>query len=797
MIKANSWSSNLDAYRILQDPQSLTEEPPPIQTICPVQPESMAPPEHHNHRHLVTQEENRGRHLVGSPMRRTRSDVGAHGLTPHQPLLTRSKSDHGLERVATPLAFEVQSVGSEQTASSAEVMTAAGRRHSLLTDYQAAIARPLDLDRVLAAVKLRAAAEIYCKKNNLARLSPRPPRTSAGNQRLDALVNRPVDELISEVQAAPRKFSRTQLTDVAQRHLLAALNIDIDQYKKGVHKAGLYEGLHSVAGRLVSVAAAAVSAGVSEVPGVSKTVTKTVKILSHQLPSSVVNPALTGGLRSVTDVMESFKRVGGLPVLSPQIDKSPDMGKIVKAAREMRGQLDEAVGHFARAHKSDPQALPRLVDAFLALHGVADRQYRRRIGLNRTQTYGKGWGMAVNGVAAIGTVVSTTVPVVGQVAGPAILASTIPLQWGAGYLDERRNKHRYNLRANTKWGDFLKDNAANIHFKDLTVEHISESKLRQSFLTQPEVQIAAIREVYEDTIGELMRRRLEMQKDIDVQREAGRPMRALALKQLRELDAKIDVTKMHADQFESFNMDRWSAIPEDSVIGRCLDDLDNLQKANRRARLRKPGEGAQIVQRYVQAFQGGVSTGTTLPVVDAVASIDSFHVHDSQGHDHGLQPAPLAVAAGTGAAGGAVFTGATGEVRMSKADNKKIMTQLRVDPEVYTADAEHWRFRAGNRDVDLRTSAGYKQHAHTRWDELALVAQALKHGLTSGPEGLKNLAVAKVELRQARASLQSALDALAASGLPHRTPDSARAPTISSMKDQLYDYSEVRRHLGV
>lgn len=225
MIKANSWSSNLNAYRILQEPQSLTEEPPPIQTICPVQPESMAPPEHHNHRHLVTQEENRGRHLVGNPMRRTRSDVGAHGLTPHQPLLTRSKSDHGLERVATPLAFEVQSVGSEQTASSAEVMTAAGRRHSLLTDYQAAIARPLDLDRVLAAVKLRAAAEIYCKKNNLARLSPRPPRTSAGNQRLDALVNRPVDELIAEVQAAPRKFSRTQLTDVAQRHLLAALNI--------------------------------------------------------------------------------------------------------------------------------------------------------------------------------------------------------------------------------------------------------------------------------------------------------------------------------------------------------------------------------------------------------------------------------------------------------------------------------------------------------------------------------------------------------------------------------------------
>ncbi|WP_208619540.1 hypothetical protein [Xanthomonas populi] len=682
---------------------------------------------------------------------------------------------------------------SEQT-SSAEGTTAAARRELLLTDYQAAIARPLDLDRALAAVKLRAAAEIYCEKNNLARFAPRPPRTSAGDQCLKALVNRPVDELIAEVQATPRKFSRTQLTDVAQRHLLAALNIDIALYKKGVHKAGLYEGLHSVAGRAFSVAAAAVSAGVSQVQGVSKAVTKTVKVLSHQLPASMVNPALTGGLRSVTDVKESFKRVGGLPVLAPQIDKSLDMGKIAKAAREMRRQLDEAVENFAHAPENDSPALGRLVEAFLALHGVADRQYRRRIGLNRTQTYSKGWGMAVNGVAAVGTVVSTTVPLVGQVAGPAILASTIPLQWGAGYLDERRNKHRYTLRANTKWGDFLKDDAAKIHFKNLTTEHVSESKLRQSFLTQPQVQIAAIREVYEDAIGQLMRRRAELQKHIDVQCEAGTPMRALALQQ-QELDTEIDVAKMHADQFESFDMDRWRAIPEDSVIGRCLDDLDNLEKANRRARLRKPGEGAQIVQRYVQAFHGGVSMGTALPVVDAIASTDSFYANDSHGNDDGLQPAPLGVAAGTGMAGGAVFTGATGEVRMSKADNKKTMAQLRVDPEVYAADAEDWRFRAGDRDVDLRTSAGYRQHAQTRWDELMRVAQALKHGLTSGPVGLKNLAAAKMELRQARASLQSALDALAASGLQRQTPDPARAPTISSMKDRLYDYQAVRLHL--
>ncbi|WAH66490.1 hypothetical protein [Xanthomonas hortorum] len=670
---------------------------------------------------------------------------------------------------------------SEQT-SSAEGTTATARRESLLTDYRAAITRPLDLDRAVAAVKLRAAAEIYCEKNNLARFAPRPPRTSAGDQWLEALVNRPVDELIAEVESTPRKFSRTQLTDVAQRHLLAALNIDIALYKKGLHKAGLYEGLHSVAGRVVSAAAVGVSAGVSEVQGMRKAVTKTVKILSHQLPASVVNPALTGTLRSVTDVKESFKRVGGLPVLASQIDKSPDMGKIASRARDMRKQLDEAVVDFAGSPEND-QALGRLVDAFLALHEVVDRQYRRRIGLNRTQTYSKGWGMAVNGVAAVGAVVSTTAPLVGQVAGPAILASTIPLQWGAGYLDERRNKHRYTLRANTKWGDFLKDDAAKIHFKELTAEHVSESKLRQSFLTQPEVQIAAIREVYEDALGQLIRQRAEAHKGIDVQSE-------------RELETEIELVKGQADQFESFDMGQWRAIPADSVIGRCLDSLDNLEKANRRARLRKPGEGAQIVQRYVHAFHGGVSTGTTLPVVDAIASIDSFHAHDSHGHDDGLQPAPLGVAGGAGAAGGAVFTGATGEVRMSKADNRKNMAQLRMEREVYEADAEDWGFRAGDRDVDLRTSAGYRQHTQTRWDELMLVAKALKHGLTSGPVGLKNLAVAKMELRQARASLQSALDALAKSGLQRQTPDRARAPTISSMKDQLFDYQAVRLHLN-
>ena len=218
--------------------------------------------------------------LARGPVGRSRSDVGAQGMARRQLPPIRAVSTLGLERLAGPLEHEVRSVSGVSMpvrTSSVERTLAAGgtvgRRELLLSDYQAAIARPLDLDRALAAVKLRAAAEIFCEKNNLARFAPRPPRTSAGERRLQALVDRPVDELIAAVEADPRRFSRTELTDVAQRHLLAALNIDVALYRKGVHKAGLYEGLHSAAGRVVSVAAAAISAGVSEIDGVTKAVT--------------------------------------------------------------------------------------------------------------------------------------------------------------------------------------------------------------------------------------------------------------------------------------------------------------------------------------------------------------------------------------------------------------------------------------------------------------------------------------------------------------------------------------------
>lgn len=731
----------------------------------------------------------------------------------HERIVTREISFASL--TSSVNAMPENDAAGEPPNADAEGMPApvpAARREQLLEDYLTATRRPLDLGRALAAIKLRCAAEVFCEKNEWARFAPRLPKTGAARRRFEELTAVPADELVADVQAHPQHYTRTLLTDLAQYHLLNALNIDIELYKQGIHKAGLYEGLHSVAGRVTTVTASGLTAGVSMIPGTDhalKAAQKAVRILAHELPANIVNPALTGRLRSITDVKEAFKRVGGQPVVAPQIERSPDMGAIVRSLRTQRRELTHATIQFREAALTEAgggEAMGPMVDAFLALHDTADRQYRRRIGLNRTQTYSKGWGMAVNGVAAAGAVVTSTVPVVGQIAGPAILAATVPMQWGAGYLDERRNKHRYNLRANTKWGDFLTEGAARIHFRDLTTEHVSEAALRRSFTTQPEVQIAAVREVYEDALGEWVQQHAELERKVGAMESSGTtPVRALMphRTQLAQLTEQIELAKQHAADFESFDPARWAAIPGDSLIGRCLDDLKQLEKANRRARLRKPGESAQIVQRYVQAFHAGVSTGTALPIVDALTATDSSYITDAQGHQtHHLRPPDEAGALTAGIGGGAVFTAATGEVRMTKADNKKLLSQTYVSHLQTRLHEARWVFQAGDKRVDLRTTAGYRKHVHSTWDELRLLGRAVGHGLVSGPVGLANLVRAKWwprgELRLAKRQLRDSLDALEQAGLPRNPPpDGRRANTLSAMKDELYDYAAVRRHLGV
>jgi hypothetical protein len=680
------------------------------------------------------------------------------------------------------------------------------RRTSLLKDYNEAIQRPLDRPRALAAVKLRCAAEVYCSKNELSRLYPHLPQQKATRERFDALAAMNVDTLVADVEAHPERYSRTLLTDLAQHHLIAALNIDVDRFKQGIHKAGLYEGLHSVAGRVVTSALSVASAGVSDIPGTGEALEatkKTVKVLGHQLAPNVINPVLTGKLRSVTDVKETLKRAGGQPVVAAQIDKSPDMGAIAATVKERRHALREAIDRYNLARTGPdggPAARGRMVDAFLSLHEAADQQYRRRIGLNRTQTYSKGWGTAVNAVAAAGTVVTVAGGPAGHIAGPAILAACIPLQWGAGYLDEQRVKHWYNLRANTKWANFLSEGAANIHFKDLGPEHVSEAALRKAFVSQPELQITAVREVYEDALGSLLQQQVKLAHEIEQKQAKGAGDDTLAphRERLQNLHQQIADGKRDAANFESLDPARWADIPADGTIGRCLDDPKALEKANRSARFRKPGEGAQVLQRYAQVFHAGLSAGVAIPIVDGIALTDSLHVPDEQGRPGALNDDAQAATLGAAIVGGGVFTAATGEVRVGKAKNKKLMAEKMVAAERLEADAARWTFEAGGRQVDLRDTGAYDRHVHSAWDRTKRVGRALPGSVLGGPIGLVNLGRAKNEIRLARATMEEALAALEASGTAkiERPAEPARAKNMSGRKDRLYDYQAVRDHLA-
>jgi hypothetical protein len=679
------------------------------------------------------------------------------------------------------------------------------RRISLLQDHQDAVRRPLDLSKAVAAVKLRCAAEVYCQKNELARLYPHLPEQKATRERFDVLAAMNVDTLVADIEAHPENYSRTLLTDLAQHHLIAALNIDVERFKRGIHQAGLYEGLHSVAGRVVTSVASVASAGVSDIAGTAaalEVTKKTVKVLGHQLAPNFINPVLTGKLRSVTDVKETLKRAGGQPVVAAQIDKSPDMGTIAAAVRQRRRALSGAIDRFKLARTApdgDPAALGRMVDAFLSLHDAADRQYKRRIGLNRTQTYSKGWGSAVNAVAAAGTVVTVAVPGPGHIAGPAILATCIPLQWGAGYLDEQRVKHWYNLRANTKWANFLDEAAAKLHFKDLRPEHVSEPALRKTFVSQPELQIAAVREVYEDALGSLLRQQVKLEQEIDQKqrRGAGDDTLAPQRERLQTLHQQIEDGKRDAASFESLDPARWAAIPADGTIGRCLDDPKALERANRSARHRKPGEGAQVLQRYAQVFHAGLSAGVAMPIVDGIALADGLHVPDAQGSPGELNDDAQAATLGAAIVGGGVFTAATGEVRVGKAQNKKRLAEKVIAADRLEADAARWTFDASGRPVDLRGTGAYDRQVHSAWDRAKRVGRALPGSLFGGPVGLINLGRAKTEIRSARATMEDALAALEASGAAkiERPAERARANNMSGRKDRLYDYQAVREHL--
>jgi len=682
----------------------------------------------------------------------------------------------------------------DDAVSSSAAPTVATRRQALLADFNFARGRKIACGRIVAAVKLRCAAQVFCDKSEVSRLLPRY-RLASNRQNVEALLNTNVDELIADIEANPGKYSRTLIHDVATRHFSAGLNYDKSSFEQGLRKAAPYEGLHSVASRACTSTAALLTFGATQlIPGagaalsqglatVAKAARSTVKFLGREAPASVANPIISGSLRRITDVKETLLRTGGQPRLAPAIAKSLDMGRIGDEINGREAALHAANEAFeaALAQGADLAApLRALVVAFLKLYDAADMQYKRRIGANRSQSYSKAYGAAVNGVAASAALVSVGVPGLGQVVGPVLQAACIPLQAGAGYLDHMTT-HHYNLRANTKWADVLTEQGRRMNFRDLTIDHIDEQAARNAFALHAELAIAAIQEAYREELGTLIGEHVRL---------AGKPAPQQDGVRLGELEASIAARKADAALFETFNADQWDLLPPEGTIGRCVDDPKFLERAAIAARKKKAGElGAQIMQRYAQGLHAGISSGISLPASDALTILD-----DATHGDH------HALSLGLGAVGGTAFTATTFEVRMSKTDNKtRLSSPTGLDDPArkaqFDADAQAWTFQAGGKTIDLRSTGAYDRHFHTRAQRYGRVMRALVPSLASGPKGAFDLAWAKHYRLHAKQSMLRAIELLeqaactdtrAGEGAP------ARAATLSALKDRLLDFEEVR-----
>jgi hypothetical protein len=686
-------------------------------------------------------------------------------------------------------------------------------RADLLKSYRVAINRPLNLQAAVDAFKLRAAAQVYCDKSDLNRFLPELPLPGT-TARLEKLKAMKADEVIAEVQKHPGRYSRTLLTDLANYHFITSLNIDYQQFIDGVKSAAKLEPVHTMIGRGITFAASALSAGAtSAIPGADSIVSegarhvagvgkKALKFIGRQLPSSVVNPIVTGKLRINSSVMQLQRLAGGTPSLAPGFGANASMQEVAGNIEQRIPALVQANGAFRNACSAggDTQGPMRdMVDAYLSLHDAANDQYKRRIGVNRTQTYGKAYGAAINGVASAGGLVSVAVPGPGTAVGLGIQGACLLLQAGAGYLD-KQTEQTYNIRANLKWGDFLTEEAKNLPFTELRPEHIDENRLRRAHVTAPELHLAAIREVYPDDLGQLMARQEKLSEKLEKAIKAGRDDAAvdkMAAELTEVLDA-IDRGKHEAGLFESLDPQAWKAIPAQSVIGKCLDDASAAYKAQKKARHRQVGEvERQVLQRYAQAAHMGLSSGVTMPIGDALTMVDGLHVE-------GDADKPLVPQAGTavltlGGVGGAVSTAVTGEVRAAKADSGRTLRQV-VDAkkswrkDKLETDAVDWTFEAAGKRVDLRTTQAYDKLYHTPLQRATRIAKAVGPSLMSGPKALVGLAEAKLARREARHAMADTI-ALLESHAGRDAPRPLRARNFSAMKEALHDHPQVAAYL--
>lgn len=646
-------------------------------------------------------------------------------------------------------------------------------RTALLHAYQAAEKRPLDPQKAIDAIRLRHFAASWYPKQVSSRLLRHVPltRSHRAARQLEKLKSMPVPDIIRQIESGILVSNRSILTDVATEHLTASMNFDREAYKEGLHRMARWEGVHSTAGRGITFAASGFAFGLAPVvAGIGTAVAhgfaRAIKLAGHHLPTAVFNPIVTGLLRIDTDICKSVTG-GGISVLAKNVENAAPLATIRADMRSTTVQLQRQM--------QDYRLRPERSALRTAFHAswAAQESYKAHLGGSKSQTWSKGCGMGVNAMAAAAQAGGIAFPAAVP-ASLAVQALCVPLQWGAGYLDLHTGQ-AYQFRASLKYGALLTPEAADLAADKLEARHIDSTRLRSLFASHESQQVALIREVAMDELGELRHAQVKLTRQQARAAQGRLPARgAQVVRQhavqtrLAALERRIGVSENQLRQFETLRAAEWESLPKDGTIGRCLDDPRILRRLGRAARKRKPGEVVvQIWQRYKQTYGDGLlSPGVVLPVVDIglhAGSIPHFAASAMPSFAEALPSDVAVVVAGIG------FTAATGVVRAAKAEDKRDLAAS-VAPAGGNGNPERdalqkqWAVRLdgdGN-TIDLSHTGGFDRTLHTRAQRVWRFVRIIPRGFFSVERALYQTLRARHARRRAIGVLREAAELLEA-----------------------------------
>ncbi len=689
-------------------------------------------------------------------------------------------------------------------------------RTELLSTYKKEKDRPILVTHARDAAKLRNFSEVMYRKNFFSRLTHKIPVLRPSKNNIDELKAMNVDVLIGKIKNGTLCSNRTTLTDVATHHLRKALNFDQALFAQGVKKMAKWEGVHSSAGRGITFGAAIF--GFSIFPVVHRVGTaatdvlaKIIKICGHHLPTAIVNPLVTGNMRVYTDIRKSCDN-GGISKLTKNIEQARQLSRITKNINDKKRALKEILldsgneKNFLKKCADGSVVLTEkyrsaLCDHFLAAY-AAQKEYKDRITLAKSQTWSKGYGMGVNALAtsvqAAGLAFPVAIP-----ASLAVQALCIPLQWAAGYLD-LHTAQAYNFRANIKCGEFLTEEGKLVSPEKLTEKHIDETRLRSMFQPFEAQKIELIREIYTDELGEI---HFALDNLTDILEKSSRLNDAKNIKlkiktsqALKELKQTLKEKEAHVRLFESLDADSWQRLPVDSTIGKCLDDQAFFVKQGYQARRNKPGEvSAQVWQRYKQTYGDGIfSAGVLVPGIDGIMNTASLSGPDAQPGTSLAVDITEAVAVTTAAT---TFAAGTGIVRIEKADDKKELAKpiITADSEKAKHDAlkARWAISMGSQKtpIDLSHTGAFDRKLHSRTQRVWRFIKIIPRGFFSSEKSLYHTMLARQARSATRKTLQQALDILQLEQVPARKTGS-EPKTMAALKSAFHALPEVSKYFA-